>query len=83
MNLHEIYTVEYSTTQRCYHIDTLDRTLANNLIAVARNINNGYLLIGLFLSHEAAADFVKYHRSGGAVDGMEVVLKAINDNQAF
>jgi hypothetical protein len=62
MHLTEVYTVEYSVLQHYYHIDTLDKTLKNNLSAVDRELNNGYLIIGIFKNYEAAYDFMLYHR---------------------
>jgi hypothetical protein len=62
MHLTEVYTVEYSVLQNCYHIDTLDKTLRNNLSAVDRELNNGYLIIGIFKNYEAASDFVSWHK---------------------
>jgi hypothetical protein len=62
MQANEIYTVEYSVLQHCYHIDTLDKTLQNNLSAVDRELNNGYLIIGIFKNYAAAYDFMQYHR---------------------
>lgn len=69
MQLKDIYTVEYSTEQKCYHVDTLDKLLMNNLNTVDKSQqegkpNNGYLLIGLFSNYEAAHHFIDYHRKG-------------------
>lgn len=67
-----IYTVEYSVVQHCYHIDFLEKTLQNNLQAVEENLNNGYLIIGLFKSHEAAAHFVDYHRKKITISNIQI-----------
>jgi hypothetical protein len=82
MKINEIYTVEYSVVQRCYHIDTLDKTLENNLTAVCRNINNGYLIIGYFGSHEAASEFVDYHRNHSERLGIQAMIEETS-NKAF
>jgi hypothetical protein len=62
MKVNKVYTVEYSVVQHCYHIDTLDKTLQNNAEAVVNNLNNGFLIIGIFKNYEAASDYVDYHR---------------------
>jgi hypothetical protein len=62
MKVSEVYTVEYSVVQKCYHIATLDKTLEANLKAVDKLLNNGYLIIGIFRDYDAASHFVQYHR---------------------
>lgn len=63
MNLNEIYTVEYSVVQKCYHVTTLDDTLRNNIEAVERESENQFSIIGFFKDYDSASDFVDYHRN--------------------
>lgn len=62
MKVTEVYTVEYSTVQKCYHIETLDRTIKNNLETINKDITPGYVIIGIFKNYEAASDFIQRHR---------------------
>jgi len=52
-----MYVVEYSPTQGCFHIDTLDRILELNRSAVQQGKNPGYLPLALCNSNEEAKAF--------------------------
>ena len=62
MTAKDIYTVEYSPIQGHYHIETLDRTIKNNLETVDKEITPGYVIIGIFSNYEAASDFIQRHK---------------------
>jgi len=54
-----IWTCEYSPTQGCFHIDTLQKVLEINRVAILRGANSGYVLLGLFETQRQAGDFAK------------------------
>ena len=41
-----VYYLEYSPIQKCYNIDTIDRIIQGNMEKIARDIHNGYVIIG-------------------------------------
>jgi hypothetical protein len=61
MPITKIYTLEYSIIQDCYHIDTLEQVIVNNLSLINRECSNGYMLIGVFSNYQAASDFKQFH----------------------
>lgn len=55
----EQYAVEYSTKQRHFHVSTLDDVAVHNLRTIHTNFAPGYLVIGVFDTHEAAHEFIR------------------------
>ena len=55
----EIWVCEYSPTQGCFHIDTLDKTLAVNRQGVASGHAADYILLYVAQSSEEALSFAK------------------------
>ena len=56
LSLPDKITVEFSVDQGCFHVDTLARVLAINRMNVCSNLQNTFLLLGLFdTDHEADA----------------------------
>lgn len=57
--------VEYSRSQRAFHVDTLENVIKNNLkmylIHKEDNLpySNDYQIIGVFKSYDDASEFIK------------------------
>lgn len=49
------WTVEWSNSQKRFHIDRLDISLRNNVEAMREDRPNDYILVGLANSHEEAS----------------------------
>jgi superfamily II DNA/RNA helicase len=62
MELSQVYTVEYSAEQNCFHIDTLDRVLSINLRQVMQGRMNDYKLIAVAPTRDAAHQIVRTTR---------------------
>ena len=58
----DIWLCEYSPVQRAFHVDTLEKILADNRATVERGAVPGYIPIGVFLSAENARDFAEQWR---------------------
>lgn len=58
LNLSKIFVVEYSVSQKCFHIDNITKSLKNNLRMFVNEILNDYMILGLFDSIEKADDFI-------------------------
>jgi len=56
--LHGFIVVEYSPTQNAFHKSTVPEMIRNNLNTIARGINNGYRVIGMFVTHTEADEFL-------------------------
>ena len=55
----EIWTCEYSPTQGCFHIDTLERAIAINRQGVASGHAADYIMLHVAQSSEEALAFAK------------------------
>lgn len=58
----EIYTVEYSETQKSYHLDTLGRVIEINKAMFYKGKTNDYQIIGAYETPEAAWRSVEYFK---------------------
>lgn len=54
VNTINFWTVEWSNSQKRFHIDRLDISLRNNIGAMHKGRSNDYILVGLANSHEEA-----------------------------
>ena len=50
----KLWTVEWSYSQKQYHVDTLERTLARNLKAFTENRACDYIVLAVADSHDEA-----------------------------
>jgi len=53
-DLDNIYVLEWSYSQRCFHIDTLKRSLKINTTSFYENFDNVWLIVGIFNTQEEA-----------------------------
>ena len=44
--------VEYSKTQGCFHIDTLDEVIKTNCVMFLKGVSNDYQIIGIYDTYE-------------------------------
>ena len=58
LDLSKIFVVEYSVSQKCFHIDNITKSLKNNLKMFINETLNDYMILGLFDSIEKADDFI-------------------------
>ncbi len=66
MNSTEQYTLEYSASQNCFHIDTLSRVLEMNIMNCLSRNSVDYQILGLYDSYEKAeADLREFRRKNG------------------
>lgn len=56
--LKERYFVEYSVSQQCFHIDTVNRTFMKNLELALNNISNDYQVIAIAENYDEANNIV-------------------------
>jgi len=54
-----IWTVEYSISQRAFHVDTVDKILEMNRQTVAQGIDPGFVLLCIAATSEDAHAFVE------------------------
>lgn len=54
-----VWVVEHSKKQGCFHVDTLDRTVEQNMVAFLNGADPGYITLGLFPSQETAFQFIQ------------------------
>ena len=54
VNLVNFWTIEWSNSQKQFHVDRLDITLKRNIRAMSEGRATDYILIGLANSHEEA-----------------------------
>jgi hypothetical protein len=52
----EIWVVEYSKTQDCFHISTITESVITNLIAFYEKTNNDFQIISLAHTYEGARE---------------------------
>lgn len=57
--MQELWTVEYSVEQKCFHIDTLDSTIKNNIQSIVEGKTTSYMLIFICATHEEAKEYVE------------------------
>ncbi len=71
--LAKLVTVEYSVSQRAFHIAEVERTCATNLRAVkAKKIPNDYVVVGLAKDiHEAFAIAEELEKAGYCPQGQQ------------
>ena len=62
MNEKEFYTIEYSASQGCYHIDTLSNVLKMNRMNCVSQNSNDYQIIDICGSYEEAERALKEFR---------------------
>lgn len=62
MNYNEIYTVEYSVSQNCFHVDTLDKVLMMNRTNCRSKNSVDYQIIDLCNSYEQAMEKCNMYR---------------------
>ena len=60
--LEGMWVAEYSMTQDAFHVDTVGRSIRNNLRMVADRRNNDYLVFGVFETHEEASRACEFMR---------------------
>ena len=56
MDLSEIWIVEYSRSQRCFHVETLDEAVKANLYIAERGLKADYIPVAACRSHGAAVE---------------------------
>jgi hypothetical protein len=54
-----IWITEYSPTQKCFHITTLDDAIRHNQGGILAGSPPFYLPIGYFATQESASDYVR------------------------
>lgn len=59
MNLSKIWVVEYSVSQKCFHVDKLDVTVKSNFDDAKRGLSTDYIPVAVCRSHDAAIDISK------------------------
>lgn len=59
----ELFTLEYSVKQKCFHITDLENVCEMNLSAILNRTPTDYLIIGVFDSFERASDIAKELRN--------------------
>lgn len=58
----ELYSVEWSESQKCFHVDCLSDIVNKNLQLFFSLIESDWVLIGVFNTHNEAHDFVRLLR---------------------
>lgn len=68
-----IYVVEYSVSQKVFHIDKLTTILLKNREAVKQGRSNDFMIIGFGQSYEAASYIADILRKDLKLDEIEVI----------
>lgn len=55
----QMFSVEYSESQKCLHVDDITKTIQTNRRKMVSNMENDWSIIGLFVTLEEAEDFAK------------------------
>lgn len=55
----ELWVCEYSVRQKCFHIDTLEKSLAINRAMLHRGQVPSYIPLGVFGSDKEAGEFCR------------------------
>lgn len=56
------HTLEYSFSQKCFHIDTLKDSVITNLSLLKNGGRTDYVIVGIFKSYEEAHKAADYAR---------------------
>lgn len=59
MTVGKLWAIEYSVSQRCFHIEQLEDYVVNNIYDITQNLSSDYRLIGLCLTYEGTRDFIE------------------------
>lgn len=51
----ELWTVEWSGSQKCFHVDPLEKTIAANLTAFLEHRSNDYQILAIVKTHAEAS----------------------------
>lgn len=65
------WTVEWSESQKCFHVDWLKRILQKNTEMFFEEIETDYILLGIFKSHKDAHSFVDELKRTRDISSME------------
>ncbi len=57
--MEERYFVEYSVSQQCFHIDTINRTFETNINSIINDISNDYKVITIVDSYKEAQEYIR------------------------
>lgn len=60
MNLDDMYCVEYSVSQQCFHIDTLQQIVIQNKITVEQGTSTDYKIVAVCSSYDNAKAMAAY-----------------------
>lgn len=64
MKILEVWTVEWSEKQQCFHVDYLENTIQKGVEQFLQGSSYGdWILIGVFDKHEQAHEVVEHLRS--------------------
>jgi hypothetical protein len=56
--MENLWTVEWSQSQQCFHIDALQKTITRNIAAFMHNRSNDYQLLYIAKSQEKASEAI-------------------------
>ena len=59
----DLYTAEFSITQKVYHLGNLKQTISENIANVCGNFNTDFVLIGVFKTANDAHEFIEKHKA--------------------
>lgn len=62
MQIQDYITVEYSLTQKCYHVSDVRETIKTNNRMILTGKDNRYLIIALCETREEADEFIEQHK---------------------
>jgi len=54
----DLYVVEWSPSQRCFHLQTVIEMVRDNLNVLMGKSITDYLCVGVFESYDQASDFI-------------------------
>jgi len=54
-----MYFVEYSNTQKCFHINDIETMIEQNRKNALENGSSDYFCIGMYFTYEQAEEFIK------------------------
>lgn len=61
--MEDLYTAEFSMTQKVYHLGNLKQTIEENIVGVCNNFHPDFVLLGVFKTADDAHDFIEKHKA--------------------
>lgn len=79
MNISEIYIVEFSLSQRCFHVDTMEFVFRKNIRSVLDRTQSDWIMVGISKKYNEATDLVDVFRKELKMDDYTIYTNLKGD----